>query len=57
MSCCFFGGGEAWLSARAHWSNPESPTGVIVYDIESCTSKTTEDLVSTVLDPFSVAFY
>ncbi len=49
--------GEAWISARQHWSNPEGPKGTIVYDIETCTSRTTQGPLSTMLAPFNIAFY
>ncbi|HCH65196.1 MAG TPA: hypothetical protein DFR83_20495, partial [Deltaproteobacteria bacterium] len=49
--------GEAWISARSHWSNPAAENGVIVYDVDSCSALTTEGPVSTVLAPSSIAFY
>ena len=48
--------GEAWISARSHWSNPAAANGAIVYDIESCSALTSTP-VSTVLAPSSIAFY
>ena len=48
--------GEAWISARAHWSNPAAENGAIVYDIDQCSALTTTP-VSTVLAPSSIAFY
>ena len=30
--------GEAWISARSHWSNPAAANGAIVYDIETCSA-------------------
>ena len=48
--------GEAWISARSHWSNPAAANGAIVYDIERCSPLTTTP-VSTVLAPSSIAFY
>ena len=49
--------GEAWVSARSHWSNPAAPNGLLVYDIPTCSARTTTGPLSTVLAPFSVAFY
>jgi len=49
--------GEAWISARSHWSNPAADNGAIVYDVDSCSALTTERPVSTVLAPSSIAFY
>lgn len=48
--------GEAWISARTHWSNPAADNGAIVYDIDSCSALTTTP-VSTVLAPSSITFY
>lgn len=48
--------GEAWISARSHWSNPAAANGAIVYDIEQCRALTNTP-VSTVLAPSSIAFY
>lgn len=49
--------GEAWFSARTHWSNPAADNGALVYDIDGCSRETTAGPVSTVLAPFSIAFY
>ena len=49
--------GEAWISARSHWSNPASANGVIIYDVPSCSSLTSGSPVSTVLAPSSITFY
>ncbi|MCB9763665.1 MAG: hypothetical protein H6739_28105 [Alphaproteobacteria bacterium] len=49
--------GEAWISARTHWSNPAAENGLIVYDVATCTSLTTSGPIATLLAPFSVAFY
>ncbi|MCB9743459.1 MAG: hypothetical protein H6741_25145 [Alphaproteobacteria bacterium] len=49
--------GRAWFSARRHWSDPEGPAGLRVYDIASCSSLAPEGLLQTSLAPFSVAFY
>jgi hypothetical protein len=49
--------GEAWISARSHWSNPIAANGVIVYDVPTCSSTTGTSPVSTVLAPSSITFY
>ena len=49
--------GQAWISARSHWSDPEGPKGVIVYDTDTCTSLTPGGPFETLLAPFSIAFY
>ena len=49
--------GEAWVTARTHWSNPAADNGAIVYDVESCSALTTSGPVSTVLAPSSITFY
>ena len=49
--------GEAWIVARPGWADSTSTSGVIVYDIDACSSLTGSDWLSTVLSPSSVAFY
>ncbi len=51
------GRGEAWITARTHWSYDDSAPGTIVYDIQTCTSLTAADPLATALEPYSVAFY
>ena len=46
--------GQAWISARSHWSDTESEAGLLVYDIASCT-RIGDDWVRTELDPYSLA--
>jgi hypothetical protein len=48
--------GEAWISARAHWSDPTSPQGVRVFDIATCTERTDRP-IETLLAPMDIAFY
>jgi len=49
--------GEAWIVARPGWADSTSTSGVIVYDIDTCSSLTGSDWLSTILSPSSVAFY
>ena len=49
--------GEAWITARPHWSSPEGAHGTIVYDIESCSSRTGNSMLETTLAPYSITFY
>lgn len=48
--------GEAWISARPHWTDPTASGGVLVYDIAACT-ELTEAPIATALAPYSIAFY
>lgn len=48
---------EAWISARTHWENLSAPTGAIIYDIPSCSSRTGSLPLSPELAPTDVAFY
>jgi len=49
--------GEAWISARTHWSNPAAANGAIVYDIARCSRRTEAAPITTVMAPSSIAFY
>lgn len=50
--------GEAWISAHWGWTDPDTARpGVLVYDIESCTSTTGDRPLSLSLAPTSIAFY
>ncbi|MDP6933116.1 MAG: hypothetical protein QGG40_09375, partial [Myxococcota bacterium] len=49
--------GEAWIVARTSWVDSDTPGGILVYDVESCTSLTSDDWLNFSLDPYSVAFY
>ncbi len=48
--------GEAWVSARVHWSDPNAPSGTRVFDIDTCTERTSSPL-QTLLAPAHIAFY
>jgi len=48
--------GEAWVSARVHWSDPHAPAGTRVFDIGTCTERTSSPL-QTLLAPAHIAFY
>lgn len=48
--------GEAWISARTSWASPD-PGGVLVYDMNACTSVTHDDWITLTLEPYSIAFY
>ena len=48
--------GEAWVSARPGFSNPELPGGVMVFDIATCTEKTMDGWLELSLSPYSIAF-
>ncbi len=49
-------GGLAWVAARAALDDPETPAGLLVFDVESCSPITGADWVSTDLPPWRVAF-
>jgi hypothetical protein len=49
--------GEAWISARTSWADPDSQGGVMVYDVESCSSLTGPDWITTGIAPYDIAFY
>ncbi len=51
------GTGESWISARTHWSGTDAPAGVQVFDVATCTERTTDGPIATVLAPSSIAFY
>jgi hypothetical protein len=48
--------GEAWITAASSWIDASAPTGVFVYDIETCSSLTT-DPIGLSLYPLGIAFY
>lgn len=48
--------GDAWITAGRPWINLEAPSGIFVYDIETCTSKADEPIQFS-LYPYSMAFY
>jgi hypothetical protein len=48
--------GEAWITSGRPWIDLEAPSGIFVYDIETCTSKT-DAPVTFSLYPYSLAFY
>jgi hypothetical protein len=47
--------GEAYVTAGSSWIDPSAPSGLAVYDVESCTAK--GDWMSFSMYPTSVAFY
>ncbi len=49
--------GEAWLAARASWSAPEAPAGVLRYDVEACAPAGDGEPLTFSLEPYSLAFY
>ena len=50
--------GEAWVGAHWGWLDPDAAEpGVLVYDIEGCSSLTPESPISLTLAPYSIAFY
>jgi outer membrane protein assembly factor BamB len=49
--------GEAWIAARAGFASPESPGGIMIYDVDGCKSLTGKDLLTLSLPPYSIAFY
>ena len=48
--------GEAWITAASSWIDSSAPSGVFVYDIETCSSLTT-DPIGLSLYPLGIAFY
>lgn len=48
--------GDAWITAGRPWIDLEAPSGIFVYDIETCTSKEDEPILFS-LYPYSMAFY
>lgn len=49
--------GEAWIAARPGFGNADSTGGIIVYDVDSCTSLTGSTWIQTNLSPYDIAFY
>ena len=49
--------GEAWISARAGWEDPELSGGILVYEIESCAAANPGDWIGFSLDPETIVFY
>ncbi len=47
--------GEAYVTAGSSWIDATAPSGLVVYDVESCTAK--GDWMSFSMYPTSVAFY
>lgn len=47
---------EAWVALGPSWLDASAPTGVMVYDLESCEAKTSTP-IATSLPPNAVSFY